>query len=38
MKRIKQKNPMAGETFAMAGSSIHVQPEELHKQAREIKR
>jgi len=38
MKRIKQKKPMADETFAMAGSSIHVQPEELRRQAKGIKR
>jgi hypothetical protein len=29
---------MADETFAMAGSSIHVQPEELRRQAKGIKR
>jgi len=38
MKRIKQKKPLADETFAMAGSSIHVQPEELRRQAKGIKR
>jgi hypothetical protein len=37
ISRIKEENPIADETLAGLGSSIHVQPDELRRQARESK-
>jgi len=35
--RIKEENPIADETLAGLGSSIHVQPDELRRQVRGLK-
>jgi hypothetical protein len=37
ISRIKEENPIADETLAGPGSSIQVQPDELRRQARELK-